>query len=77
MSPQGSQQLLLISDRKSMKDAVEWDPWETAFHFVLRNTHSERTVWLFSFALENISRVPVTCLLCRSSLAGRKKQFKN
>lgn len=76
MSLVGSQQLPLISDRKSMKEAVEWDPWETALHFVLRSMRSRGTAWLFSSALENISRVPMTCLLCRSSSAGRKKNFQ-
>lgn len=52
------------------------DPWETALHTVLRSTHSRRTAWLFSSASENISHVPVTCLLCRSSSAGKKKQFQ-
>jgi len=53
MFPLGSQQFPLISNRKSMKEAVEWDPWETVLHFVLGSMHSGGTACLFSSASEN------------------------
>lgn len=52
MPPLGSQRLPLILDRKSKKEAVEWDPWETVLHFVLGSTRSVGAAWLFFSASE-------------------------